>query len=99
MACNSREIAAEKEIHSKAKCLGRGDFGKIHTMNTVMVSPEFQVVIPLEVRQALDIHPGQEVQVIQYDNRVELISLRPIHEARGLLTGIDTTIEREPDRI
>ena len=68
-------------------------------MNTVMVSAEYQVVIPLDVRQSLGIQPGQEVQVIQYDNRVELIPLRPIQKARGMLKGIDTNIEREDDRI
>ena len=68
-------------------------------MNTVMVSPEYQVVIPLDVRQSLGIQPGQEVQVIQYDNRVELIPMRPIQKARGMLKGIDTSIEREGDRI
>jgi len=68
-------------------------------MNTVMVSPEYQVVIPLDVRQSLGIQPGQEVQVIQYENRVELIPLRPIQQARGMLKGIDTDVEREGDRI
>ena len=64
-----------------------------------MVSPEYQVVIPPEVRQSLGIQPGQEVQVIQYDNRVELIPMRPIQKARGMLKGIDTHIKRESDRI
>lgn len=68
-------------------------------MNTVMVSPDYQVVIPLDIRQSLDIQPGQEVQVIQYANRVELIPLRPIQKARGMLKGINTNIEREGDRI
>ena len=39
------------------------------------------------------------VQVIQYDNRIELVPVRPMREARGMLQGIDTTIEREPDRL
>ena len=68
-------------------------------MNTVTVSAEYQIVIPLEVRQSLGIQPGQEVQVIQYDNRVELIPTRPMQKARGMLRGIDTNIEREGDRI
>lgn len=68
-------------------------------MNTVTVSPEYQVVIPPDIRQSLGIQPGQEVQVVQYDNRVELIPLRPIQTARGLLKGIDTHIEREADRL
>ena len=68
-------------------------------MNTVIVSPDYQVVIPLDIRQSLGIQPGQEVQIIQYGNRVELIPMRPIQQARGILKGIDTHIEREGDRV
>ena len=68
-------------------------------MEAVTVSPKFQIVIPRRIRQSLDIQPGQKVQVIRYGNRIELILLRPIQETRGFLRGIDTTIEREPDRV
>lgn len=68
-------------------------------MITVSVSPKYQVVIPKAVREALDIQPGQKVQVIRYQNRIELIPIRSIKEARGFLNGIDTTVEREADRI
>ena len=67
-------------------------------MITVSVSPKYQVVIPKEVREALDIQPGQKVQVIRYQNRIELIPIRSIKEARGFLKGIDTTVERQKDR-
>jgi AbrB family looped-hinge helix DNA binding protein len=67
-------------------------------MNTVTVSPKFQVVIPRAVRRALGLKPGQKIQVIQYGSRIELIPIRPIKKARGFLKGIDTTIERETDR-
>jgi AbrB family looped-hinge helix DNA binding protein len=68
-------------------------------MGLVTVSPKFQVVIPLAVRKALGIKPGQKVQVVHYDNRVELIPLKPVRRTRGFLKGIDTTVERESDRI
>ena len=67
-------------------------------MDTTTVSSKFQVVIPLRVRRALDIRPGQKVQVIPYEGRIELIPVRPLKQARGFLKGIDTSIEREPDR-
>ena len=35
-------------------------------MDTTTVSTKFQVVIPLRVRRALGIRPGQKVQVIPY---------------------------------
>jgi AbrB family looped-hinge helix DNA binding protein len=68
-------------------------------METVTVSPKYQVVIPSRVRQALGVEPGQKVKVVLYDNRIEMIPVKPIEEARGFLKGIDTTIEREADRV
>jgi AbrB family looped-hinge helix DNA binding protein len=67
-------------------------------MATVTVSPKFQIVIPLEIREALAIRPGQKIQMIRYNGHIVLVPMRPIEEARGSLRGIDTTIEREPDR-
>lgn len=68
-------------------------------METVMISPKFQVVIPREIRESLRIRPGQKVQVIQYENRIELIPLELVKKMRGFLKGIDTTVERESDRV
>ena len=68
-------------------------------METVLVSPKFQIVIPRAIRNALSIRPGQKVQVIPYEDRIELIPLRPVREMRGFLKGIDTTVERELDRV
>ncbi len=67
-------------------------------MDTTTVSPKFQVVIPLRVRRALGIRPGQKIQVIPYEGRIELIPIRPLRQAKGFLRGIDTRVEREPDR-
>ena len=50
-------------------------------------------------RKEVGIRPGQRMQVIQYEDRIELVPIRPTHEMRGFLKGIDTTIEREPDRV
>lgn len=66
---------------------------------TVTVSPKFQVVIPQEVREALGIRPGEKMQVFQFENRIELVPVRPIREMRGFLRGIDTSVERDPDRV
>ncbi|NOZ50529.1 MAG: AbrB/MazE/SpoVT family DNA-binding domain-containing protein [Chloroflexi bacterium] len=67
-------------------------------METVTVSPKFQIVIPRRIRQSLDIQPGQKLHILCHGNRIELILLRPIQEARGFLKDIDTTIERESNR-
>ena len=68
-------------------------------METVTVSPKYQVVIPSRIRKQLAVKPGQKVKVILYDNRIEMIPVKPVEEARGFLRGIDTTVEREPDRL
>jgi len=67
-------------------------------MDTTTVSPKFQVVIPLRVRLALGIRPGQKIQVIPYEGRIELIPIKPLKQAKGFLRGIDTSVEREQDR-
>ena len=68
-------------------------------METVTVSPKFQVVIPRKVRESLDIRPGQKVQVIRSEDRIELVPVRPVRETRGFLEGIDTEVERDQDRV
>lgn len=68
-------------------------------METVTVSPKYQVVIPRRIRRQLAVEPGQKVKVILYDNRIEMIPVRPIDDARGFLRGIDTKVHREPDRL
>lgn len=67
-------------------------------MEVVTLSPKFQVVIPRDVRRSLGLKAGQKIQVILYDNRIELIPVVPARKAKGFLKGIDTTLEREPDR-
>jgi AbrB family looped-hinge helix DNA binding protein len=68
-------------------------------METVTISPKYQVVIPSLVRKSLGVQPGQKVKVLVYDNRIELIPVKPVQETRGFLKGMDTTIEREQDRV
>lgn len=68
-------------------------------MQTVTVSPKYQVVIPKEIRDTLRLRPGQKMRVIEYDGRIELIPDRDISELRGFIKGIDTHIDREEDRV
>lgn len=68
-------------------------------MRAVTISPKFQVVIPRPVRDHLQLSPGQKMQVVEYEGRVELIPERSIAELRGFVKGIDTTFEREADRV
>jgi AbrB family looped-hinge helix DNA binding protein len=67
-------------------------------MLSVTVSPKYQVVIPKGIRESLQVLPGQKMQVIQYENRIELIPERDVRELEGFLKGIDTSFSREADR-
>jgi len=68
-------------------------------METVTISPKFQVVIPKAIREQLKLRAGQKVQAILYDDRIELVPVRPARAMKGFLKGIDTTIVREDDRL
>jgi AbrB family looped-hinge helix DNA binding protein len=68
-------------------------------METVTVSPKYQVVIPKNVRKALGIHAGQKIQVVVYEGRIELVPVTPIQKMRGFAKGIDTSVKREDDRV
>ncbi len=68
-------------------------------MQTVTMSPKYQVVIPRAIRESLHLRPGQKIQVMEYNGRIELIPERDITELRGFLKGINTELDREKDRL
>lgn len=68
-------------------------------MNRVTISPKFQIVIPQQIREALKLFPGQKIQIIMYGSRIELIPERDIKSMRGFLKGIDTSFNRDEDRL
>lgn len=68
-------------------------------MTTVTVSPKFQVVIPKPVRESMKLNAGSKMEVIFYQNRLELIPIKPIKELKGTLRRINTAIIREKDRV
>ena len=68
-------------------------------METVTISPKFQVVIPKAIRTRLKLRAGQKVQAIAYQDRIELVPLRPVRQLRGFLKGIDTSVPRDGDRV
>lgn len=68
-------------------------------MQSVTVSPKYQVVIPKPIRETLRLRPGQKMQIIEFEGRIELIPEMPIKKLRGFLKGINTEFNREDDRI
>jgi AbrB family looped-hinge helix DNA binding protein len=67
-------------------------------VETITVSPKFQIVIPKEIRQKMKIKPGQKLHVFQSGNRIEYITIKDIVKSRGFLKGINTDIKRDGDR-
>lgn len=68
-------------------------------MEAVTVSPKFQVVIPKEVRRQLNIQVGQKLKARVQGEHIELFPEQPMSAARGFLPGLDTSVERETDRV
>jgi AbrB family looped-hinge helix DNA binding protein len=68
-------------------------------MNTVTLSNEYQLVIPKEIRETIGLKAGTSFEVISYNNRIELIPIKPMKNLRGIFRGIDTTIIRDDDRL
>ena len=68
-------------------------------MSAVTVSPKYQVVIPKEIREEMNIKPGQKVDMLVYKGNIVLVPLRPVEELRGYIKGIDATFKREDDRL
>ncbi len=68
-------------------------------MNTVTLSPKYQVVIPLRIRENLRLRPGERFHVINYEGRVEFIPVRKMRESRGFLRGMNSHIQRDEDRV
>ncbi len=67
-------------------------------MDTVKLSPKYQVMIPKSVREAMKLRPGQEVAVMRYQGRIELVPMIPVSEMRGMLRGIEASVDAETDR-
>jgi AbrB family looped-hinge helix DNA binding protein len=66
-------------------------------MEAVTVSPKFQVVIPKAVRERTRIRAGERLQVISFDDRIELVPIRPMQSMRGFLKGLDSRFVRDED--
>ncbi len=52
------------------------------------MSPKYQVVIPSDVRERLNLNPGQNVTAIEKDGVVHLGPIRPLKELKGMASGV-----------
>jgi AbrB family looped-hinge helix DNA binding protein len=68
-------------------------------METVTISPKFQVVIPQRIRESMGLRSGEKAKVFSFKNRIEIIPVREVRKLRGYLKGMDTTLVRDSDRL
>jgi len=66
-------------------------------MPQTVVSSKYQVVIPKEVREQLDLEKGQILQVVVRNGIITLVPDRPLSELRGFIKGIDDTGLRDKE--
>jgi AbrB family looped-hinge helix DNA binding protein len=69
-------------------------------MATTVVSSKYQIVIPKEVRQQIDLRKGQVLHVVAKRGVITLIPEREITELRGFLEGMAVEdLRDEEDRL
>ncbi|HUW59536.1 MAG TPA: AbrB/MazE/SpoVT family DNA-binding domain-containing protein [Candidatus Bathyarchaeia archaeon] len=64
-------------------------------MNSVKVSPKYQIVIPKQIRESMKIKPGEMMQVFELRGLIEVVRVRPIRSLRGRYRGVDTSVDRD----
>ena len=57
-------------------------------MDTVKISPKYQVVIPKKVREQLQLKPGIQLHVYVMDGTIRLSPPRSIKDLRGIAKGL-----------
>jgi AbrB family looped-hinge helix DNA binding protein len=66
-------------------------------VSQTVVSSKYQIVIPKEVRQKLDLEKGQILQVVARNGVITLVPDRPLAELRGFVKGIDDSELRDKE--
>ena len=64
-------------------------------MNTVKVSSKYQVVIPKEVREQMELKPGQEFHVLWMHGGIQFIPVVDPRSLRGITKDDPIVFERD----
>jgi AbrB family looped-hinge helix DNA binding protein len=91
-------VLYQEQLPTKSLSIASMETSCRSIMAIVKVSPKYQVVIPQEIREVAGVRPGQEIDMVWYDNHIHLVRVPSLDEARGMAAGIDRRVEREPDR-
>lgn len=62
--------------------------------DVVVLAEDHRITLPENVREYLDLQPGQKARWVLYDGTYRLIRVTTLHESRGSLKGIDTSVPR-----
>jgi len=64
-------------------------------MASVTLSSKFQIVLPKAVREELNLEAGQRFTILSKGGVIELVPVRQMDDARGMLRGADTEGHRD----
>ena len=64
-------------------------------MARTRVSSKYRIVIPKEIRDQVDVRPGQEFELVAKGGVIMLVPDKPIAAMRGFVRGIRTSGFRE----
>jgi AbrB family looped-hinge helix DNA binding protein len=67
--------------------------------STVTVSSKYQIVIPAELRESMQIRPGSKLTMVEMGGQVRLLPVLPPSAYRGIARNLSNTdIPSEPER-
>ncbi|MBI4014434.1 MAG: AbrB/MazE/SpoVT family DNA-binding domain-containing protein [Candidatus Aenigmarchaeota archaeon] len=66
-------------------------------MDTVKLSPKFQVVIPKGIRENLKLKPGEKMVVIEKGGSIHIVPVGKMFAMRGIAKGTDSKGIRDED--
>lgn len=68
-------------------------------MKTVTVSPKFQIVIPLALRQSMGLSPGMQLSVSRLGDQIQLHRVPSLDELKAQLKGCGSDLVDEGERV
>ena len=64
---------------------------------SITISSKYQIIIPPEIREKFNLKPGQKVIFVPDGKSIRLVIVPAIKDARGMLKGMSSEIERDDE--